>query len=152
MSNVKQTPVPDRRTLTRGTAFDQRRRFPRYFFDLDWFVESEGCSTLGRGLEISVRGALLNITCNSPFPDKVTLFVSMPSRGRMFKAHCVANFKNEKGWVLTFTSVAPDDLQLLGAMLISEYGLAALPNLERKYRRYAKLERADAHAFADETP
>ncbi len=152
MRTDKPNPIPERRSITRGASFDQRRRYPRYFFDFDWFVESEGCSTLGRGLELSVRGALLNITCNSPFPQKVTLFVSMPSRGRMFKAHCEAAFKNDKGWVLNFTSVQPDDLQLLGSMLISEYGLAALPNLERKYRRFSKLEKVAPQVFADETP
>lgn len=120
-------------------TYQQRRRYPRFFLDVDWFVESDGCSTLGRGLEISVRGATLPITCLSPFTPSVTLFLSLPARPRMFKARCSAFMREGRGWVLTFHDVSPEDLQLLGSTLIGEYGLLALPNLERKYGRLVDL-------------
>lgn len=105
------------------------RRFPRFTLNVDWFVESAGCSTLGRGLEVSVRGALLPLCFTSPFASEVTLFLSLPLRERMFKARCSAT-QGTRGWVLTFVDVAPEDLQLLGHTLIGEFGLAAFPNLE----------------------
>lgn len=104
-----------------------RRRYPRFFLDVDWFVESNGCSAMGRGLELSVRGALLPVTCRSPFTPQVTLFVSLPARQTMFKAACSAVQREPRGWVLTFEEVTPEDLALLGATLIGEYGLLALP-------------------------
>lgn len=113
---------------TRATS----RRYPRFKFDVDWFVESRGCSTLGRGLELSVRGAMLPVTCTSPFTEEVTLHVSLPARERMFKAKCHATMHADRGWALEFVEVAPEDLQLLGHTLISEFGVAALPNLERR--------------------
>ena len=126
----KRAPVS---TSTTGQteAFNGRRRYPRFELDVDWFVESNGCSTLGRGLEISVRGAMLPVTCNSPFPQDVTLFVSLPARQKMFKAKCSAAM-GQAGWVLTFLEIAPDDLQLLGATLIGEFGAMALPTPSRR--------------------
>jgi hypothetical protein len=108
------------------------RKVPRFTLDLDWFVESQGCSTLGRGLELSVRGALLPVTCLSPFEGEVTLFVSLPQRQAMFRAACRASLQPGRGWVLTFLEVAPDDLQLLGQALLTEFGTAAMPELERR--------------------
>lgn len=103
------------------------RRYPRFFLDFDWFVESHGCSTLGRGLEISVRGAMLPVACLSPFTPEVTLFVSLPARQNMFKARCSARQRDGQGWVLSFHDVSPEDLQLLGSTLIAEFGALALP-------------------------
>ena len=106
------------------------RRYPRFALDVDWFVESQGCSTLGRGLTLSVRGALL--PCRSPFEGEVTLFVSLPQRPEMFRATCQARHQEGRGWVLTFVEVTPEDLQLLGQVLLSEFGTAALPELEHR--------------------
>jgi hypothetical protein len=109
----------------------QGRRYPRFHLDVDWFVESRGCSTLGRGLELSVRGALLPVTCTSPFVAGVTLFLSLPASENMFKARCTAR-QTTRGWVLTFEEVAPADLQLLGQTLLGEFGIVALPALEMR--------------------
>lgn len=109
----------------------QGRRYPRFHLDVDWFVESRGCSTLGRGLELSVRGVLLPVTCTSPFVAGVTLFLSLPAREAMFKARCSAR-QTARGWVLTFAEVAPEDLQLLGQTLLGEFGTVALPALEMR--------------------
>lgn len=115
--------------MRNGTQLvSQRRRTPRFFLDVDWFVESQGCSTLGRGLELSIHGATLPITCRSPFSHDVTLYLSLPERPRMFKAKGTAAMRAGAGWVLTFTEVSPEDLQLLGNILIAEYGVRALPN------------------------
>jgi len=122
----------------REPSTQSRRRYPRYHLDADWFVESSGCSTLGRRLEISVRSALLPVTCTSPFTPEVTLYLSLPARTKMFKARCSALMKPQ-GWVLTFHEVLPDDLQLLGKTLISEHGLGALPNLSRRFGRFTDL-------------
>jgi hypothetical protein len=108
------------------------RRYPRFTLDVDWFVESAGCSTMGRGLEVSVRGALLPVKCSGEFAGPVTLFLSLPLREQMFKAHCTAHLETGRGWVLSFDEVSPDDLQLLGHTLITEFGMDALPNLERR--------------------
>jgi hypothetical protein len=108
------------------------RQVPRFRLDVDWFVESHGASAMGRGLELSVRAAMLPVTCTSPFDGDVTLFLSLPLRERMFKARCRATNFGARGWSLQFVEVAPEDLQLLGHTLIAEFGDAALPNLERR--------------------
>lgn len=104
-----------------------RRRWPRFFLDVDWFVESVGGSAMGRGLELTVRGARLPVTCHSPFAQSVVLHVSFAARERMFRARCSAVMGKGRGWLLRFEEVAPDDLQLLGNTLIGEFGLLALP-------------------------
>lgn len=109
------------------SASRNRRRYPRFLLDVDWFVESQGCAAMGRGLEVSVRGAMLPVTCRSPFTPAVTLFISLPAREKMFKARCSAVQRRGEGWVLTFGEVSPEDLALLGNTLIGEFGLLALP-------------------------
>lgn len=127
-------------TSTRkSSAAVQGRRYPRFHLDVDWFVESKGCSTLGRGIELSVRGALLPVTCTSPFTDDVTLYLSLPLRQKMFKAKCSAANQGRRGWVLRFEEIAPEDLQLLGHTLVTEFGVAALPNLERRAEHAVEL-------------
>jgi hypothetical protein len=108
------------------------RQYPRFGLDVDWFVESHGSSAMGRGLEVSVRAAMLPVTCTSPFDGDVTLYLALPLRERMFKARCRALNFGQRGWSLEFVDVAPDDLQLLGHTLLTEFGPAALPNLERR--------------------
>jgi hypothetical protein len=122
----------------RKKAAVQGRRYPRFTLDVDWFVESRGCSTLGRGIELSVRGALLPVTCTSPFTEEVTLYLSLPLRPKMLKVLCTA--QNEKrGWVLHFVEMSPEDLQLLGHTLLTEFGVASLPNLERRAEQALEL-------------
>src|SRR4051812_41641847 len=130
----------ERRTRRREAGYLQRRRYPRLSLDVDWFVESDGCSTLGRGLEISPRGAMLPLTCIGKFSSEVTLYVALPGRAKMFKAKAHAAPRSERGWVIQFHDVATEDLTLLAKTLIDEYGLAALPSLERKYARFVGLE------------
>ena len=115
------------------------RRYPRFHLDLDWFVVSKGCSTLGRGIELSVRGALLPVTCTSPFTEEVTLYLSLPLRPKMLKATCSASNHHHRGWVLHFEEISPEDLRLLGHTLVTEFGLAALPNLERRAEHTVEL-------------
>lgn len=120
-------------TSTRkSSATFQGRRYPRFHLDVDWFIVSDGCSTLGRGIELSVRGALLPVTCTSPFTDDVTLYLSLPLRPEMLKARCSASNASRRGWVLHFEEISPADLQLLGHTLVTEFGVAALPNLEHR--------------------
>jgi hypothetical protein len=136
----------DRRKSRREFSLTHtRRRYPRLHLDVDWFVESSalagrGCSTLGRGLEISPRGALLPVTCIGQFSSDVTLHVALPSRPRMFKAHGVAIARRARGWAIEFRDVSPEDLQLLAMTLIEEHGVAAVPSLERKYARFLGFE------------
>lgn len=136
----------ERRIRNREAAYLQRRRYPRLALDVDWFVESDGCSTLGRGLEISPRGAMLPLTCIGKFSSVVTLYVALPGRAKMFKARAHAAPRSERGWVIQFHEISPDDLTLLAKTLMDEYGLAALPSLERKCARFAGL---DARLLAD---
>jgi hypothetical protein len=112
---------------TRTSRSAGRRRWPRFFLDLDWFVASNGGSSRGRGLELTVRGARLPVDCRSCFAEDVVLHVSLPARERLFKARCTAQRADGRGWVLSFVEVAPDDLQLLGHTLIGEFGVLALP-------------------------
>lgn len=130
----------DRRNRRREAAYLQRRRYPRLALDVDWFVESDGCSTLGRGLEISPRGAMLPVTCVGKFSSEVVLYVSLPGRAKFFKARAHAAPRSERGWVIQFHDVSTDDLTLLARTLIDEHGLAAVPGLERKYARFAGLD------------
>jgi hypothetical protein len=125
-------------TPTRKTAV-QGRRYPRFQLDVDWFVESKGSSSMGRGIELSVRGALLPVTCTSPFRDDITLYLALPARQKMFKAKCTATMHAGRGWALQFDEIAPDDLQLLGHTLLTEFGTAALPNLERRPEHSVEL-------------
>lgn len=116
------------------------RRYPRFHLDVDWFVKSNGgCSTLGRGIELSVRGALLPVTCTSPFTEHVTLYLSLPLRQKMLEARCSASNHGHRGWVLHFEEISPEDLQLLGHTLVTEFGVAALPNLERRAEQSLEL-------------
>jgi hypothetical protein len=127
----------DRRKSRREFSLSHtRRRYPRLHLDVDWFVHSMGCSTLGRGLEISPRGALLPVTCIGPFAPDVTLHVALPSRPRMFKAVGVAIARRARGWAIEFRDVSLEDLQLLAMTLIEAHGVAAVPSLERKYARF----------------
>jgi hypothetical protein len=131
----------DRRKRSREFSLTHtRRRYPRLFLDADWFVESNGCSTLGRGLEMSLRGALLPLTCLGQFSSSVTLHVALPSRARMFKARGVAVARREQGWAIVFREIEGEDLHLLAMALIEEYGLAAVPSLERKYSKFMHFE------------
>jgi hypothetical protein len=131
----------DRRSRRREFSMTHsRRRYPRLFLDVDWFVESNGCSTLGRGLEISPRGALLPVTCKGSFSSSVTLFVALPRRARMFRAKGVAVARAGKGYAIVFREVGNDDLTFLANTLIDEHGLAAVPALERKYAKYMEFE------------
>lgn len=131
----------DRRNRRREFSLTHaRRRYPRLALDADWFVESDGCSTLGRGLEISPRGALLPITCVGRFSSAVTLHVALPARPRMFKARGVAMTRRERGWAIAFRDVSSEDLQLLALSLIDVHGLAAVPLLERKYSKFLAFE------------
>ncbi len=90
---------------------------------------------MGRGLELTVRGARLPIACRSRFAEDVVLHVSLPARERLFRARCTASLSEGRGWVLSFVEVAPDDLQLLGHTLIGEFGVLALPGSSGKPRR-----------------
>jgi hypothetical protein len=131
----------DRRRRRREFSMTHsRRRYPRLFLDADWFVESNGCSTLGRGLEISPRGALLPVTCKGSFSSEVTLFVALPTRPRMFRAKAIATAREGKGWAIMFRQVSTDDLHLLAMTLIDEHGLEAVPSLERKYAKFMGFE------------
>lgn len=124
----------------RSSRAEVIRRFPRFALDVDWFVESEGCSTLGRGLEVSVRGVRLLRACAGTLASEVTLYVALPQRARMFQARCRAHLEAGRGWVLLFTEVTPEDLQLLGHCLLCEFGDAALPDLDVRAPREAHLE------------
>ena len=121
----------------------RRRRYPRLFLDVDWFVESSGCSALGRGLEISPRGALLPVTCMGPLSTDVTLHVSLPASTKMFKAVGVASVRKERGWAIIFREVSHENLHLLAMELIAEHGLDAIPAVERKYSKFIKFEETD---------
>lgn len=132
--------IGDRRFRRREAAYLQRRRYPRLALDVDWFVESDGCSTLGRGLEISPRGAMLPVTCIGKFSSEVTLYVALPGRAKMFKARAHAVPHSQRGWVIQFHDVSAEDLTLLARTLLEEHGLTALPSLDRKYARFAGLE------------
>jgi hypothetical protein len=132
--------VERRKRRREFSSMHTRRRYPRLKLDVDWFVESMGCSTLGRGLEISVRGALLPVTCLGPFSAEVTLHVALPSRPRMFKARGVALARRSRGWAIVFRQVSPEDLHLLAMTLIEQYGVEAVPGLERKYAKFVGFD------------
>ena len=132
----------DRRDHRREPLYLSRRRYARVRLDVDWFIESAGCSTLGRGLDLSPRGALLPIARTGAFGADVTLFVCLPGRPRMFRAVGVAHpARGPRGWLIKFHRVASEDLALLGEALIEQAGLAALPALDRKYGKYTALPR-----------
>ena len=94
---------------------------------------------MGRGIELSVRGALLPATCTSPFTDQVTLYLSLPARAKMLKVQCSAANHPRRGWVLLFEELSPEDLQLLAETLVTEFGTHALPDLERPSAPSAEL-------------
>ena len=116
-----------------------RRRYPRLKLDVDWFVESHGCSTLGRGLDISPRGATLPVTCRSPFSRDVTLYVALPDRAKMFKARGNA-VQRASGWAIVFREVELDDLNLLARTLIDEFGVEAVRGDDRNPSKSQGIE------------
>ena len=99
----------------RGSVIElaSRRRSPRVLFDVDWFVESLGCSALGRGLELNARGALLPLDCTGPFAHEVVLHVALPGRARMFRATGAATARAGKGWAIKFDRLPAEELRLL---------------------------------------
>ena len=134
--------MPDRRTNRRDPLYVSRRRYPRVFLDVDWFVESRGCSTLGRGLELSLRGALLPIVRTAELAEQVVLHVALPGRPRLFRAQASASPRHARsGWLLRFHEVSDADRHLLARSLIEEFGLGAIPNLDRRFGRYTGLDR-----------
>jgi hypothetical protein len=58
----------------------------------------------------------------------------------MFKATGLAVARRAAGWAIRFTAVAADDLTLLARELLAAHGLAAVPNLTRKFSKYEQLE------------
>lgn len=137
---MRQTPS-DRRQNRRVSLNEARRRYPRVFVDLDWFVTSSGCSTLGRGLELSMRAAWLPIARTGQLDESVLLHVALPRRARLFSARGLAQpSESREGWVIRFTDVAVDDASLLAHTLVDLVGLSALPQLERQFGRLAQLD------------
>ncbi len=57
----------------------------------------------------------------------------------MFRAKGHASTRPDRGWAIQFSEVASEDLNLLATTLIEEYGLQALPALEKKYSRFMDL-------------
>jgi hypothetical protein len=96
------------------------RRAIRVVLDADWFVESDGCSTAGRGLEISRSGARLPVVCSGRLVGSVTLFIALPQREEVFQARCRAQHHPVRGWSLTFTGASREDLELLDRSLARE--------------------------------
>lgn len=137
---MRHTPS-DRRRSRRASLSDGRRRFPRVQFDFDWFVTSDGCSTLGRGIELSMRSAFLPIARAGEIDSRVVLHVALPNRPRLFRAEGVARPSDAKnGWVIRFTKISFDDASFLAETLMDVVGLAALPSLEREFGPNAQLD------------
>lgn len=123
----------------RGSVIElaSRRRSPRVLFDVDWFVESLGCSALGRGLELNARGALLPLDCTGPFAHEVVLHVALPGRARMFRATGSATARAGKGWAIKFDKLPADEMRLL---------LRALENATEGEPANRSTQRADLAA------
>lgn len=104
---------------------------PRVFLDAGWFVEATSCSTLGRGLEISSRAACLPIAPTSELTGPVTLYLSLPGQARMFRARGQALRRpGQRGWVIRFAEVSPENLRLLSRALSDAPALALPANLK----------------------
>lgn len=82
---------------------------------------------------------MLPLQFKGPFSSEVTLYVCLPARPRMFRARGHATTRPDRGWAIKFSQVEPEDLNLLASTLIDEYGLQALPGLEKKYSRFMDL-------------
>ena len=115
-----------------------RRRYPRVRLEVDWTLDSDTHSTMGRGLDISPRSARLALT--RAFGRDVVLCVSLPGRARMFRARGQAS-QREGGLVIRFEEVSDSDLTALGHALVGAAGIAAIPQLANKFQRFADLHR-----------
>ena len=137
---MRHTPS-DRRKSRRASLSEGRRRFPRVQFDFDWFVTSDGCSTLGRGIELSMRSAFLPIARAGEIDSRVVLHVALPHRPKLLRVEGVARPSEAKnGWVIRFTKISFEDASFLAKTLMDVIGLAAVPGLEREMGQHAQLD------------
>ncbi|MEN9796526.1 MAG: hypothetical protein RL653_222 [Pseudomonadota bacterium] len=132
--------TPDRRASRRLPMSQARRRYGRGWLDVDWFVDGGGASAMGRGLELTPRSALVPASFTSLAVEApVLLHVALPARARLFRAECHLARRMGRGLLLRFEAVPDEDMQLLGESLVEALGPAALPGLERKFRRLTEL-------------
>ena len=132
--------TPDRRASRRLPLSQARRRYGRAWMEVDWFVDSGGVSTMGRGLELTPRSVMVPASVvRLPLEAQAVLHVALPSRARLFRAECHVMRRLGRGLLLRFDSVSDADMQLLGETLVDVMGPAALPGLERKFRRLTEL-------------
>lgn len=114
--------IPDQRLTGRTAILEERRGSARTFLDLDWFLESQGCSTLGRGLELSLSGAHLPVLRTGAFAAQVVLHISLPGRQRLLKARGRAVPRpGPTGWLVRFDELSEEDRRLLADTLSEQH-------------------------------
>ena len=130
----------DRRQHRRLPLTQARRRYLRTTLDVDWFVDVRGLTSMGRGIELTPRSAVVpGALASVALESEVVLHVALPGRARLFKAKGRVTRRMGRGLLIRFEQVAEEDLVLLGEALVEEQGPAALPSLERKFRRLTEL-------------
>ncbi|MBM4380726.1 MAG: hypothetical protein FJ086_15725 [Deltaproteobacteria bacterium] len=133
-------PTADRRQHRRLPLTQARRRYLRTSLDVDWFVDVGGLTTMGRGIELTPRSAVVpGLLHNVPLGAQVVLHVALPARARLFRARGHVMRRMGRGLLIRFEEVLQEDLVLLGEALVAEQGPGALPSLERKFRRLTEL-------------
>jgi len=130
----------DRRQHRRRPLTQARRRYLRTTLEVDWFLDVGGLTSMGRGIELTPRSAVIPGQLRNVLPEsEVVLHVALPARARLFRAKGRVMRRMGRGLLIRFEEVAEEDLVLLGQALVAEQGPAAIPSLERKFRRLTEL-------------
>ncbi len=142
MDDTLRFSAADRRKDRRGRLYHGRRRYPRLPLEVDWFLEAKDFSAVGRGVEVSLRGARLPLAIPPQWTGTLHLHLALPGRARLFKAAVIpVTGVSQRGFILRFQGVPPAELALLTQALIDRHGFAAVPALDRRFRRFTPLHR-----------
>jgi len=129
----------DRRSNARGQLSESRRRFPRLSVTLDAFYESAACTLTVSRLDLSLRGAFLPCALGDHLDTEGILRIALPT-GPMVRARVrVVRQNGVRGMALRFVELSDSDRLRLGAYLVRQGGLQAIPALERRFGGWARL-------------
>ncbi|MGI5860553.1 MAG: PilZ domain-containing protein [Myxococcales bacterium] len=133
----------DRRASVRDSLYATRRRYPRLSVSCDLFYESEESTAVAEKGDVSLRGLFL--PCRRPDPVGTRGVVRVDcGRGAMIRMEVQVvrqSAATRQGMALRIVAMSDADRKRLGAFLLRQGGLAAIPQLDRAYRTLTRAPR-----------
>ncbi len=133
----------DRRASARDSLYLTRRRYPRLPLSCDLFYESEESTAVAERGDVSLRGLFL--PCRRPDPEGTRGVVRMDcGHGSMLRMEVEVVRRTapaRPGMALRIVAMSEADRRRLGAFLLRQGGLAAIPQLDRTYRTLTRAPR-----------